>query len=136
MCPSLFRRSNSTAISVTVETSVNTTTLDHLEFLHPFRPDLRYPWFTYYLLYILGGIHLFFSIWMLLEYFLTNWPNFSLPKILYTNILVSAIRRSVSPFKTPFLVIVCSQHVRILVDAFIHHLVRVCHRVMCYFMVS
>jgi hypothetical protein len=54
---------------------------------------MRYSWFGDYLLYILGGIHLLFSLWMLLEYFVINWPNFSLPRIVYSNKLTSLLKR-------------------------------------------
>lgn len=32
---------------------------------------------------LLGILHSFFSIWMVLEYFILNWPNFVLPEFLY-----------------------------------------------------
>ena len=38
---------------------------------------LRYP------LYILGAAHLFLAVWMVVEYFLTNFPHFNLPEIFY-----------------------------------------------------
>lgn len=89
MC-NYFRLSNSTAISVNKSAEE-----DPFQLLHPFRPVLKYVWFSEYLLYIFGSLHLFFSLWMLLEYFIINWPNFSLPRILYTNKLLSTIRRLV-----------------------------------------
>ena len=36
-------------------------------------------YFRNYLLYLLGGFHLFFSLWMFVEYFVVNYPNFILP---------------------------------------------------------
>ena len=36
-------------------------------------------WFQDVVLYILGIIHLFFSSWMLLEYFVRNYPHFRSP---------------------------------------------------------
>ena len=39
-------------------------------------------WFTI-VLYIFGAFHLFFSLWMLVEYFLINWKNFVLPQYFY-----------------------------------------------------
>jgi len=35
------------------------------------------------LLYIIGGVHLFFSVWMVLEYFMLTAPHFVLPEFLY-----------------------------------------------------
>lgn len=35
------------------------------------------------LLYVGGGIHLVMTLWFVLEYFVTNWPNFKLPKLYY-----------------------------------------------------
>ena len=34
-------------------------------------------------LYVFGAFHLFFSLWMLIEYFLINWRNFVLPQYFY-----------------------------------------------------
>jgi len=39
-------------------------------------------WFII-VLYIFGAIHLFFSLWMLTEYFLINLKNFVLPRFVY-----------------------------------------------------
>ena len=49
------------------------------------RPDVS-PWFANYVLYILGSLHLLFSVWMAAEYIAVNWPNFTLklPDFLYT----------------------------------------------------
>ena len=35
-------------------------------------------------LYTFGSIHLILSIWMVLEYFIVNWPNFRLPSFFYS----------------------------------------------------
>ena len=37
----------------------------------------------YIALYILGSVHLLFSIWMVTEYFMLNWNNFVLPSFIY-----------------------------------------------------
>ena len=42
------------------------------------KPDVQ-SYFRNYLLYVLGGFHLFFSLWMFVEYFVVNYPNFVLP---------------------------------------------------------
>ena len=34
-------------------------------------------------LYTFGSVHLILSIWMVLEYFIINWPNFRLPSFFY-----------------------------------------------------
>ena len=39
-------------------------------------------WFTV-VLFLFGAFHLFFSLWMLIEYFLINWRNFVLPQFFY-----------------------------------------------------
>ena len=46
---------------------------------------LRY-WQNAYrpVLYTFGSVHLFLSIWMFLEYFIVNWPNFKLPNLCYS----------------------------------------------------
>lgn len=31
-----------------------------------------------------GSFHLFLSLWMFLEYFIVNWPNFRLPRFYYS----------------------------------------------------
>ena len=36
-------------------------------------------YFRDYLLYILGAFHLIFTLWMAVEYFVVNYPNFILP---------------------------------------------------------
>ena len=36
-------------------------------------------YFRSFLLFILGAIHLLFSLWMVIEYFVVNYPNFILP---------------------------------------------------------
>ncbi|XP_019849736.1 PREDICTED: inositol 1,4,5-trisphosphate receptor type 1-like isoform X1 [Amphimedon queenslandica] len=36
-------------------------------------------WFIPYMLFILGGFHLILSLWVFIEYFIINWPHFSLP---------------------------------------------------------
>ena len=61
----------------------------------PISPS-SYRWF-FYVLYVLGSIHLFFSLWMVAEYFLLNWHNFVLPSFVYSNKLVSVIRRYSMP---------------------------------------
>ncbi len=33
-------------------------------------------------LYALGSLHIFLSLWMVLEYFIVNWPHFVVPEIL------------------------------------------------------
>jgi hypothetical protein len=33
---------------------------------------------------VFGLFHLFLSLWMFLEYFVINWPNFKLPRLYYT----------------------------------------------------
>jgi len=48
--------------------------------------ELAIPWFSNYVLHwILGSVHLFFSLWMVAEYITVNWPNFTLklPKFPY-----------------------------------------------------
>ena len=40
----------------------------------PISPDVLPPFGEYLLL--LGLLHLFFSLWMVAEYFVVNWPNF------------------------------------------------------------
>lgn len=35
-------------------------------------------------LYVFGTVHLIMSIWMVLEYFIVNWPNFRLPSLFYS----------------------------------------------------
>ena len=49
------------------------------------KPDVQ-SYFRNYLLYLLGGFHLFFSLWMFVEYFVVNYPNFvfPLPNFFYT----------------------------------------------------
>ena len=37
----------------------------------PAAPD----WYTNYVLYIGGGFHIIFSMWMVLEYFIRTWPD-------------------------------------------------------------
>ena len=32
---------------------------------------------------VFGSFHLLLSIWMVLEYFVVNWPNFKLPRLYY-----------------------------------------------------
>ena len=44
----------------------------------PIKPEVDV-FFRQYLLFILGAIHLIFSLWMVVEYFLVNYPNFILP---------------------------------------------------------
>ncbi len=46
------------------------------------RPDVD-DWFEKYLLYILGAFHLVLTLWMLVEYFVINLPNFVLPRYFY-----------------------------------------------------
>jgi hypothetical protein len=50
------------------------------------QPDFLAYWGSAYrpVLYTFGSIHLILSIWMLLEYFIINWPNFRLPSIYYS----------------------------------------------------
>ena len=47
-----------------------------------FEPDVH-NWFGDVVLYIFGIIHLLFSLWMAVEYFMVNWPNFILPCFTY-----------------------------------------------------
>ena len=49
------------------------------------QPDFLDYWGNAYrpVLYSFGSIHLILSIWMLLEYFIINWPNFRLPSLYY-----------------------------------------------------
>ncbi len=53
-----------------------------LEAAGPIRPDLD-DWIGKFALFILGPIHLVLSLWMLVEYFAVNWPNFVLPRYIY-----------------------------------------------------
>ncbi len=46
------------------------------------RPDTD-NWFDDVVVYLLGTIHLVLSLWMLVEYFVVNWPNFVLPRYVY-----------------------------------------------------
>lgn len=50
------------------------------------QPDFLSFWRGAYrpVLYVFGSIHLILSIWMVLEYFIINWPNFKLPSIYYS----------------------------------------------------
>ena len=43
-----------------------------------FKPDVS-TYFDDYLRYILGVFHLLLTIWMIIEYFVVNYPNFILP---------------------------------------------------------
>ena len=70
----------------------NTTNFDDLSLIEPQTPKLD-KWFSDYVLYIMGGIHLFFAVWMVAEYFVVNWPNFVLPRVFFTNKVVSTIRK-------------------------------------------
>ena len=45
----------------------------------------------YIALYILGSVHLLFSIWMVTEYFMLNWNNFVLPS--FISKIATKIRR-------------------------------------------
>ena len=49
------------------------------------QPDFLSYWGSAYrpVLYTFGSIHLILSRWMLLEYFIINWPNFRLPSLYY-----------------------------------------------------
>ena len=49
------------------------------------QPDFLAYWGNAYrpVLYTFGSIHLILSIWMVLEYFIINWPNFRLPSLYY-----------------------------------------------------
>lgn len=82
--------------------------MDEFHYLYPVHPALRYAWFAKYLLYGFGGLHLFFSLWMLLEYFTVNWFNFGLPRIVYTNKLVSLIRRYCTYVAKIMMIMQCS----------------------------
>jgi hypothetical protein len=44
----------------------------------PIKPEVDV-FFRQYLLFILGAVHLIFSLWMVVEYFVVNYPNFILP---------------------------------------------------------
>lgn len=57
----------------------------------PVTPNHIHDWYSI-ALYVLGSLHLLFSIWMVTEYFLLNWRNFVLPSFIYTNKIVSGIR--------------------------------------------
>ena len=46
------------------------------------KPDAD-DWFEDNVLYIFGTFHLIFSLWMLVEYFVVNKPNFVLPRLFY-----------------------------------------------------
>ncbi|XP_019851941.1 PREDICTED: inositol 1,4,5-trisphosphate receptor type 3-like [Amphimedon queenslandica] len=48
----------------------------------PFRPD--FPRWFHPLFFVLGAIHLFLSLWIVVEYFVINWPHFRLPSFCYT----------------------------------------------------
>lgn len=49
------------------------------------KPDVQL-YFRRYLLFILGSFHLLLSLWMVVEYFVVNYPNFHfpLPSFFYT----------------------------------------------------
>ena len=49
-----------------------------LDVAGPIKPEV-YLFFRQYLLFILGPVHLIFSLWMVVEYFVVNYPNFILP---------------------------------------------------------
>ena len=46
------------------------------------KPDAD-DWFEDNVLYIFGTFHLILSLWMLVEYFVVNKPNFVLPRLFY-----------------------------------------------------
>ena len=50
------------------------------------QPDFLGYWRDAYrpVLYTFGTFHLILSIWMVLEYFIINWPNFRRPKVYYS----------------------------------------------------
>jgi hypothetical protein len=50
------------------------------------QPDFLDYWRGAYrpVLYTFGTFHLILSIWMALEYFIINWPNFRLPPVYYS----------------------------------------------------
>lgn len=51
----------------------------------PIKPNVDL-YFRSYLLFLLGAVHLIFSLWMVVEYFVVNYPNFifPLPSFFYT----------------------------------------------------
>ena len=49
-----------------------------------------YIWY-FVILYMLGSVHLLFSIWMVTEYFLLNWNNFVLPS--FVNKIATKIKK-------------------------------------------
>ncbi len=53
--------------------------------LTPFAPDFDGVWYWPVIHFILGPFHLFFSVWMAVEFFLVTFPHFSLkpPNWLY-----------------------------------------------------
>ena len=63
---------------ITFPHSVNVTFEESIGAFVPAFPD----WFRI-VLFLFGAIHLFFSLWMLIEYFLINWKNFRLPHFFY-----------------------------------------------------
>ena len=74
-------------------TLAHTVTLMELKTRHPFsEPLVQYDQTSLrigktaipiYVLYAYGIVHLILSLWMVLEYFVVNWPNFRLPKFYY-----------------------------------------------------
>lgn len=54
--------------------SSNATTFESVS--GAINPDV-FPWFGNYVLYILGSVHLFLSLWMFAEYIAINWRNFT-----------------------------------------------------------
>ena len=52
----------------------------------PIQPNFLGYWGNAYrpVLYVFGVGHLILSIWMVLEYFILNWPNFRLPSLYYS----------------------------------------------------
>ena len=53
-----------------------------LSHFSPFRPVFPH-WFIA-VFFVLGAIHLFLSLWIVVEYFVINWPHFRLPGFCYT----------------------------------------------------
>ena len=80
-----------TLMAFTAPVDLNKERSDYYEFTFSDTAGAIHPHFLSYwrgayrpVLYTFGSIHLILSIWMVLEYFVINWPNFRLPSIYYS----------------------------------------------------
>ena len=48
----------------------------------PVRPEVD-DWYGVWALCVFGSIHLLLSLWMVVEHFVDNWPNFVIPRVYY-----------------------------------------------------